>query len=120
MTHPPAPPPDDARRIAALIGGMLGALLAVLLGVARPGKARALPSVLNCVLRSAADVEMEAEAYVEWVAVPAPWRAGRLLPRHHARALGAQSLHRTLRTGALVHGPPAGFLKNSVLMTGMA
>ncbi len=112
MTRLPAPPLDDARRIAALIGALLAALLAALLGLARPARARAplmTEGTLTGVLCAMAAIDFETEPYVEWVAVPAPWRNGRLLPRRHARALPAQLRHRRVRSAALVHGPPAGF-----------
>ncbi|MCX7383792.1 MAG: hypothetical protein NT133_20775 [Alphaproteobacteria bacterium] len=87
MSTPPLHRPHACAedRIAALLGGMLWALLAALLGGARRRRAADAAmeqrGVTVVVLRALADAEAIAEPYVEWVAVPAPWRAGRLLPQ---------------------------------------
>ena len=98
--------------IAALIGGMLGAWLYALLGWLR-GKhevweAHELEGTLAPVLVAQAGISFETEPYVEWVAVPAPWRNGRLLPKRHARVPGAQTPAHGVRLAALVRGPPWG------------
>ncbi|MCX7382112.1 MAG: hypothetical protein NT133_11980 [Alphaproteobacteria bacterium] len=121
MTPAPTHPWTAANGIAALMGGMLRALLAALLGVARARpRAVTAPGMTSVVLRAAADAEMATEPYVEWVAVPAPWRAGRLLPGRHARAPEADSSDSGVRFGALVHGPPGGFSMFGGLRTGNA
>ena len=111
-----------------MIGGMLGALLAALLGVAVLGVLRLaagrgssreeeLPSVLDGVLRAEADAEFAYEPWVEWVAVPAPWRNGRLLPRRHA----ARRVRRCgVRPVARMRGPPGRFHISRAERTGMA
>ena len=119
MKSAPTHPLTDANRIATLIGGMLGALLAALLGVARRGAMPALPSVLVRVLHAAAEAEMETQEEVEWVAVPAPWRNGQLLPRYTG-APTAHRLSRAPRPGTLVNGPPAGPLTHNTEPTGIA
>lgn len=92
MTRPPAPRPDVAPGILA-IGELLFALLAALLGLAR-AQPRAAGSgaagVWVAISVRRADTASGAwadqpedwtlEPAVEWIAVPAPWRAGRLLP----------------------------------------
>ena len=119
MTRPPSHPPCAAPGIVAVIGDMLCVLLAALLGVAgaRP-RAVALPGVMVGVLRAAAEADMAMEPEVEWVAVPAPWRAGQgwgakcARPRKLARPfLGARGRGR---------GPPARLAMSGGLITGMA
>ncbi len=101
---------DDATRIAAALGAVLGALLAALLGATgmrrRATWAPVEPGVMTGVLRAIAEADMADEPYVEWVAVPAPWRAARLLPRprRHTTPMRAST---SAPSGALVHGPPA-------------
>ena len=123
MTRPPAPRPDATGSIAALIGVMLGALLAALFGMPRRGAMRVpaadlgYADVLGPVLRAEAEAEMSFEPWVEWVAVPAPWRNGRLLPRRHeARRLR----RRGVRPAARMRGPPGRFHIFRVERTGKA
>ena len=77
---PPAPPLPLAptHGIAALIGGMLEALLYALLGWqlrARVREAR-LEGTMAPVLMAEAAISLELEPIIEWEWVPAPWRAG--------------------------------------------
>ncbi|MCX7384314.1 MAG: hypothetical protein NT133_23490 [Alphaproteobacteria bacterium] len=125
MTRPPVTTrPDATGSIAAILGGMLGALLAALLGVARLGAmggARPvdaeLSGVMAAVLRAEADAEMTGESWIEWVAVPAPWRNGRLLPRRHeARRVRS----RGVRPAARMRGPPVRCSAIRDARTGMA
>ena len=128
MTAAPTPRLDASGSIAAILGvvlgGVLAALLMALIGVARVrvalgGRAREaeLPSVLDAVWRAEADADMTLEPWVEWVAVSAPWRNGRLLPRRHAarrvRPCG-------VRPVARMRGPPVGFSDFRDERTGMA
>ena len=108
MCQPPALPRENADFIAALIGGMLGMLLRVLLGLTRQGAARraSLEGAVAGVLAAEAAIVLEYEPEVEWEWVPAPWRNGRLLPRRHARALSLVLPCRPLRRGAFGRGPP--------------
>ena len=108
--------------IAALIGGMLGALLYALLGWLR-GEREAwegheLEGTLAPVLVAQAEISFETEPYVEWVAVPAPWRNGRLLPPRHAR--GVALVLRVARLRVLGRGPPWGDFRFIAWRTGMA
>ncbi len=123
MTYPPAHRPDLPGSIAAMLGGMLCALLAALLGVARRRVVRArrmdaeFSDLLGPVLRAEAEADFTYEPWVEWVAVPAPWRNGRLLPRRHA----AKRVRRHgVRPLARMRGPPVRFLTSRVERTGMA
>ena len=107
MTDTPTHPPCAAPSIVAVIGAMLRVLLAALFGVAGARqRALARPGVMTVVLLAEAEAEMTLEPYVEWVAVPAPWRNGRLLPKRHARVPGAQMPAHGVRLAALVRGPP--------------
>ncbi len=110
--------------IAALIGGILGALLYALLGWLRredgSWRAHELEGTLAPVLVAQAEISFETEPYVEWVAVPAPWRNGRLLPVRHARALGMALGVRCVRPCVLGRGPPWGDFRFEGLRTGMA
>ncbi len=113
MTVPPTPRPDASGSIAAILGEMLWVLLAALLGVARrggAGRARACAAgddaysgVIDLVLRAEAEAEFAYEPWVEWVAVPAPWRNGRLLPRRHE---ARRVRRRGVRPAARMRGPP--------------
>ena len=100
--------------IAALIGGMLGAWLYALLGWLRGGRAawsaHALEGTLAPVLVAQAEISFETEPYVEWIAVPAPWRNGRLLPKRHAWALSVALAVRCARPFVLGRGPPGRIL----------
>ncbi len=97
---------------------MLYALLAALLG-RWPVRAREVDyaGALGTVLRAEAEADFTYEPWVEWVAVPAPWRNGRLLPRRHEAGRvwtsGAQPVAR-------MRGPPAGFFTSRDERTGMA
>ncbi len=125
MTSPPTLPPHDRAEagIAALLGALLWALLAALLGRARV-RARAadmdyrgVTVVVLCVL---AEAEAVPEPYVEWIAVPAPWRNGRLLPRAHARAWRSGVRGRGQRAGVPARGPPWPVSHSGASITGMA
>ncbi len=106
MPQAPTPSPNAAHGLAAIIGTMLRALLAALLGAAS-ARRRALtrPGVTVVVLHAALAADMQAEPEVEWVAVPAPWRAGQLLPQDN-RARRAITPHRALGPGTLARAPP--------------
>ena len=110
MSRPPALSRENVPDIAALIGGVLGMLLRVLLGLARreaagrPGES--LEGTVAAVLAAEAAIALDDEPYVEWEWVPAPWRNGQLLPRRHARALSIALPCRKLRRGAFGRGPP--------------
>ncbi len=111
MTRLPAPPPIAAPGIAAICA-LLHALLAALLGVDRP-RARALAGVLDCALPLAAEIDLESEPEVEWILVPAPWRAGRwwVKPRRgaHVAASPCQPGPRAARVRAPPYSPtPSG------------
>ncbi len=131
MTHLPAPFPIAAPGlrpdgsmpggIAAWVG-LLCALLAALLGLAR-----ARPRVANdgaaMALVARCAVEAEAplfEEWVVWIAVPAPWRNGRLLPRRHEWAFGRVRPARRMRPRAAGRGPPWAFSAVWTARTGMA
>ncbi len=111
MTETPTHPPCAAQVIAAVIGAMLCVLLAALFGLAG-ARRRALerPGVMTVVLQAEADAEMIFEPYVEWVAVPAPWRNGKLLRPWHAIVPPHRVPPHRARPGALLHGPPLGAL----------
>lgn len=111
MTRPSSPSLIAATGLAALMGGMVWALLAALLGLThrRAGeRARdvARPGMTVVVLQAEATAAFEYEEYVEWVAVPTPWRNGRLFPLRHARALSVALPCRFRRLGAFGRGPP--------------
>ena len=111
MTRPSSPSLDAATGLAALIGGMVWALLAAVLGWTRKRageRARdvARPGMTVVVLQAETAIDFGYEEYVEWVAVPAPWRNGRLLPKRHARVPGAQISAHGVRLAGLVRGPP--------------
>ena len=121
MSRPPALLTAPTPGIAALIGEMLGALLYAVFGWMRRRRtgvrAEPLEGTLAAVLEAEAAISFEVEPYVEWVAVPAPWRNGRLLPRRHeakrVRPCG-------VRPVARMRGPPAGLLTSGDERTGMA
>ena len=125
MNSPPSHPLNDAPGFAALLGAWLFALLAALLGVARR---RALAragggldlgddDVISAVLRAEAEAELFYEPWVEWIAVPAPWRNGRLLPRRHEPRRVRQ---RGVRIAARMRGPPLCQITRRDERTGMA
>ena len=123
MTRPPTPTPDDAPGIAAILGALLLALLAALLGRARARThtcALAYEGVMAAVPQE--PVVIEYEPWVEWVAVPAPWRNGRLLPRRHEavpeRPHGAR--WRGMRLSARMRGPPWVVFGQFDVLPGMA
>ncbi len=125
MTRLPAPRPDAADSIATMLGDLLFALLAALLGVARRrALARAAGGfdlgdgdVISAVLRAEAEAELFYEPWVEWIAVPAPWRNGRLLPRRHEPRRVRQ---RGVRIAARMRGPPLCQITRRHERTGMA
>lgn len=121
MTRATEHAPNAANGIAATIGGMLYALLAALLGVARVRpRAAAYTGVMEVALRAAAAAEFETEPYVEWIAVPAPWRNGRLLPKRHARTPRADAPRHIARLDACAQGPPVRRTSYGGAITGMA
>lgn len=133
MTRADETAPNAAYGIAATIGVMLCALLAALLGVAK-GRPRAggfigtsaeagsatYTGVMEVVLRAAAEIDFEVEPYVEWIAVPAPWRNGRLLPKRHARMPRAGAPRHIGWLGASGPGPPVRRTNYRGEITGMA
>ncbi|MCX7382733.1 MAG: hypothetical protein NT133_15245 [Alphaproteobacteria bacterium] len=79
MTRPPRHSPDAPPGIAAIIGALLCGLLAALLRGGRVRRdVRSLDGAMASVLEAtrAATEDFLSEEWVEWVAVPAPWRAG--------------------------------------------
>ena len=123
MSRPPAPSLDAApgmtlRGIAAVIGVvLLCVLLAALLGLAGRRRALLASSAMETVLGAEADADMTWEPWLEWVAVPAPWRNGRLLPRRHAARRVRQ---RGVRPCARMRGPPGLIASFQWVRTGMA
>ncbi|MCX7383510.1 MAG: hypothetical protein NT133_19310 [Alphaproteobacteria bacterium] len=110
MRPPYAQQPERTHGIAALIGGMLGALLYALLGGRGVRRRDAvLDGALAGVMAAQAAIRLEPEPEIEWEWVPAPWRNGRLLPVRHARALGVALPLRRARPCVLGRGPPCGF-----------
>ncbi|MCX7383874.1 MAG: hypothetical protein NT133_21200 [Alphaproteobacteria bacterium] len=110
MRRPLAPLPVPTNGIAALIGGMLGALLYALLGwmqVSRARRGAALEGTLAPVLAAQESITLDLEPIVEWECVPAPWRAGQLLPWRHARAMSLKLPCRFAQAGVAGCGPPA-------------
>ncbi|MCX7384030.1 MAG: hypothetical protein NT133_22010 [Alphaproteobacteria bacterium] len=117
MTRPPPHPLDDAPGIAAILGGMLFALLAALLGGARARRrALAVTGVMAAVPLE--PVELDYEPWVEWVAVPAPWRAcqgiGRSCPRLHGPTGPCGAMQTAVR------GPPCPVFGHFYVLPGMA
>ncbi len=122
MTPPPALPRDAAPGLAAILGSLLCALLAALLGVARVRpRAGDDAGVMAMVARCAAEAEEPLfEEWVEWIAVPAPWRATQGLWRYCARAWGGWSPRPGLWRGKRGRGPPARHFALCTASTGMA
>ena len=123
MPRPTVPAPQPTNGIAALIGEMLAELLYALFGLALRRAARraaALEGTLTAVLEAEAAAGFETEPYVEWVAVPAPWRNGKLLRPWHGRALSIPLPCRFRRRGAFGRGPPARALTSGRQQTGTA
>lgn len=115
MTSPPAHPLSQLQGIAAVIGAMLYALLSVLLGIARARPRVMLRSELMTTTaleaaEEAACIDITLEPWVEWVAVPAPWRNGRLLPRRHEAGRTAMAPRQGVRLAARGRGPPGHLL----------
>ncbi len=121
MSRPPAPLPDDAPGIAAILCGLLIALLAALLGGAR-GRRRALAFEGLMAAVPQEPVDLDYEPWVEWVAVPAPWRNGHLLPRRHEASFGhPQDARRCgVRLSARMRGPPWAVFGHFDVLPGMA
>ena len=122
MTRPPRHSPDATPGIAALLGAMLCALLTALLGRVRlRPRDIAFPGVMAVVLRAEQDVESfgETEPYEEWIAVPAPWRAGQGVGRDCARRRRGKPCPGA-RTPARERGPPWPHRTLADLITGMA
>ena len=123
MTRPPHLSPHAAHGMPASLGGLLWALLCALLGWARlPARPRldSLEGTLAPVLAAGAAIVLELEPYVEWEAVPAPWRNGQLLPARHARALSVPLPWRFVPAWVLGRGPPWGDFTRVAWRTGMA
>ena len=121
MTRPPRPSLDAASCFATLLGGMLCVLLAALLGVAwLRSRGNTRSEVMAAVLPVPEEVDWEIEEWVEWVAVPAPWRSVSGARRHHARKRRAGSRGGAVRPAALGRGPPWGLARPYVSRTGMA
>ena len=77
MTRLPRHSPDATPGIAAIIGALLCVLLAALFGGRRRRDGRSLDGTIAAVLRAEEEAAEDLfEEWVEWVAVPAPWRAG--------------------------------------------
>ncbi|MCX7383951.1 MAG: hypothetical protein NT133_21615, partial [Alphaproteobacteria bacterium] len=108
MTLAPAHHPDAAPSLAAAIGALLCTLLAALLGVAGRGAMRVRAGDLACDGLIAAGqplLEAEWEPEVEWIAVPAPWRATQGAVRRYARVSQANAPC-PRQPGAPVRAPP--------------
>ncbi len=124
MSLPPALLTEPTPGIAALIGEMLGALLYAVFGWMRRNgagtRAAALEGTLAAVLEAEAAISFEVEPYVEWVAVPAPWRNGRLLPARHRRALSVALPWRFVPAWVVGRGPPWAGFRFGAWGTGMA
>ncbi len=117
MHTQPAPLPALPNGITALLGGMLGALLYALLGrwewaCREPAewegtwRAEGVAGALHRARAAQDAIALEAEPIVEWECVPAPWRAGQLLPIRHARALGLPLPCRRAPPILRLRGPP--------------
>ncbi len=121
MSRLPAPPPIAAPGIAALCALLL-ALLAALLGGRR--RAAALPGELegslDGVLSALAEIDLETEPYVEWVAVPVPWRNGFWWVKPRGSAHMAASPLRCGPRAARVRAPPWLLVRFGGWITGMA
>ncbi len=119
MTRPPSPHPSAPLGIAALLGVLLRVLLAALLGAA---KARprdvAAPGLLTGILRAEQDAEFAFEPLEEWIAVPAPWRAGQGIRRSCPRA--ATDPRRAARPHAGGRGPPTRQIPSETTVSGIA
>lgn len=124
MYHPPSLPPEPTHGTAALLGGVLGALLRALLGWVRMGGARrrrdSLDGVVAGVLAAQAAIDLAPMDDVEWECVPAPWRAGQLLPARHARALSLKLPCSCMPLRAFAQGPPRRGFTPGGSRTGMA
>ncbi len=123
MTRLPRNFPEAPPGLAAIIGALLCVLLAALLRGRRGRRdAISLDGTVAAVLRAEADAAEDLfEEWVEWVAVPAPWRAGqgrfrtRFLLRARPRGLWAEAW-----LVAFGPGPPGRHATNSGWITGMA
>ncbi len=102
-THRMPPRPTlTAPGIAAILGGLLRVLLAALLGGVRGGR-HAL--AYTGVMEAAPEAEdLAYEPYVEWIAVPAPWRAGQGIRLWCRR--GPSRPRHALRPVVRERGPP--------------
>ncbi len=110
MRRPSTSLPEPALGIAALIGGMLGVLLCAVLGWISTGRAQRrgdLDGTVTPVLAARDAITLDLDPIVEWQCVPAPWRAGQLLPRRHAHAMSRALPCRFMRAWVAVRGPPA-------------
>ena len=109
MRRPPAPLLTPTPGIAALIG-MLGALLYALLGWSWQSEAQpvdGLEGALTGVLVAEAAISFETEPYVEWVAVPVPWRPLHCMLRERRRLRRRPLRLPAMRTWIAGRGPPA-------------
>ncbi|MCX7382917.1 MAG: hypothetical protein NT133_16235 [Alphaproteobacteria bacterium] len=121
MTRPPHHLPDANHGFAALFGGILRVLLAALLGVAAVRKRDdEYAGVMAGALRAARDAEVAMPCAEEWVAVPAPWRAGRLQPWARFPISRAARPDVARRRRALVRAPPLPFVPPGGWRTGIA
>ncbi len=117
MTHPPSHPLDAAPGIAALLGGMLFALLAALLGTA--GVRRRALSVTGVMAAIPQEpIDLDYEPWVEWVAVSAPWRACQGIGRPCSHPRGPSGPCGAMRTS--VRGPPPPVFRQCNPLPGMA
>ncbi len=109
MNPVPAHRPNAMPRIVAAIDALLCTLLAALLGAAGRGAVRARPRDLACGVLIAAGqplFEAELEPEVEWVMVPAPWRATQGAVRTCGR-IAQSNAPSPARPGTPVRAPPA-------------
>ena len=72
------------------------------------------------VLRAEAEIDLETEPYVEWVAVPVPWRNGFWWVKPRGSAFMAACPCRCGPRAARVRAPPCGFAPLGDWRTGMA
>ena len=115
MSRPTALVPDDAPGMAAILGGLLLALLAALLGRAR---ARRHALAYTGVMAAAPEPDdLAYEPYVEWIAVPAPWRAGQGIGVFRRRPAWPWLAEPPV---ARMRGPPVANFALFDLLTGMA
>ncbi len=121
MTRAPTPSTQPTYGMAAIIGGVLCVLLYAVLRLAlrrAAGRGEELEGTVALVLEAEAGIDFDFEPYVEWVAVPAPWRNGKLLRPWHAAALSVPLPCRFRRLGAFGRGPPRRDVTSDLRWTG--